>query len=298
MTEKYDQKIPLKQALSWIIFSILLISGSAALSLIYFRHVKEMHMQDDAYRVVGIIQTTTNKEALNTVYLAELLDLSLNRPTNLYKFSCKEAQRKLKTSPLIKEAVVKKVRPGIVYIDYQMRYPIAYLIDYDNAAIDLEGVPFPVYPFFTPKKLPEVHLGLANGEASSENDHAWGIPIKGKNVALALEVLEHLATSSPVTTVIKRIDVASAYAPSCGQRQIIVILEELITREEKGKIATHLFPRILRLSTEEYKQGIANYHRIQEHLVKEDFPASTTAVMTHQPLFIDLRLPNLAFMNN
>ena len=127
---------------------------------LYFLHLKERRMQDDQYRIVAIVQSTPQADSLKTAYLAEILDLSLDRPANLYQFDSDEGVLTLLSNSLIKEASIRKIHPGTLLISYQMRTPVAYVGEYANTVIDEEGVLFPFRPFFTPKRLPVLYLGI------------------------------------------------------------------------------------------------------------------------------------------
>lgn len=298
-----DAKIPFNKALVWILSSVLLIVGSSTLGVLFYQHVKELHGSDDAYRIVAVVQTTSEPEALKTLYLAELLDLSIDQPVNLYRLNCKDARRKLLASPLIKEAKVKKVKPGTVYIDYRMRKPAAFLADLSNTAIDLEGVPFPFKPFFTPKRLPEIYLGLPlhNEEGEPVEEGRWGTALRGKEALLALSLLQEMKTNYPIETMhLKRVDVSKAYASSCGERQIVIVVEERAEQSHQGRSILVVFPRLLRLSTEGYQQGLANYKVLREHLSRQPIklPDQQIAAIVKQPMtIIDLRLSQLGFMS-
>lgn len=289
-----QKKIPFKKALGWILLSTLIFSGSVILGYLYFQHVKENHANNDAFNIIAIIQASSHHEALNTAYLAELLDLSIDKPTNLYKFNSKEAKRKLLSSPFIEQVELKKVRPGTLYINYEMRHPVAFLSDYTNTAIDSKGVLLPFSPFFTPKVLPEIYLGISlNLEKTAEGN---GENVNQSQMDLALNCLQYLSQyCCPPNVMIKRIDVSQAFAPSYGLRQIVITMEETVEQKQNNKNVLHILPRILRLSTKEYKQGLANYSMLREHLVKEDRLPSETSVVKAVPLFIDLRLPHLAY---
>lgn len=306
-------QLPIKKALTLILLSVLLISGTAASAIFYFQYIKNLQASDDQFKIVALIQTTSEKEHLKTNYLAELLDLSVDRPTNLYRFNAKEAQRKLLSHPLIASAVVKKIRPGTVYVDYTLRKPVAFLIDYTNTAIDKEGNPFPFKPFFTPKKLPELYLGLSlYSDPEILSGGQWNVPLKGKCAELGLKILSELLQiySTPATSLL-RIDVSRAYASSCGQRQIVITLEDRIERESNGNAVLMIFPRILRLNTENYREGLANYRVLQEYLLdqigEKDSPHDKNdikgeeigqKVIRKPSMVIDLRLSQLAFISN
>ena len=153
-------ELSLLHATFWILLSIMLLSGTGFFLLRYYKNFTVERSQNAAFRLETIIQTGDKKEALKTVYLAELMGLSYDRPSNYYTFDTKEAEMKLCKSPFIKSAIVKKLKPKTIYVDYTVREPIAWVGDYENVAIDREGRIFPVFPFFSPKKLPKIFLHL------------------------------------------------------------------------------------------------------------------------------------------
>lgn len=265
--------IPLKQAIRWIIFSVFIVSGSAAMFFSYYQYIKWRQKQDETYRIVAIIQTTPNPETLKTSYLAELFNLSYDQPTNLYAFSAKDAQKKLLLNPIVKWAKVKKIRPGTIHVDYEMREPVAFLSDLNNTAIDSTATPFPMAPFFTPKKLPEIYLG----NYSSDGEKAaieWGKEIQSKKMQMALGLLNLLNEKiGKEELTIKRIDVSKTDAPSLGRRQAVVILEE------KKSVYT------LRLNAEKTEEGVEKFLVLRRNC--QNFENEGNFV-------IDLRLEQLA----
>jgi len=291
-------KVPLKKALWTIALSTFLISGSAFLGLLYFNYMKSKRMQDASYNILAIVQTCSEKEPLKTVYLAELMQLSYDRVCNLYAFNSKKALNNLLKSPLIKQAEVKKIPPGTLWVNYVSRVPIAYLTDYSNTALDKEGVPIPFKPFFTPKNIPEITLGLDLEQEASEG--LWGKPLGAKNLKLALELYDCVSRIfSGEQVVLKKIDVSQAYASSYGQRQLIVIFDDLkkYSGEETSKQVQQ--PHLLRLSTDNYRQELLNYRTLRKNPLLYDRLVSvpqTSAPLP--PLIIDLRVARLAFINN
>lgn len=276
----------------------LLLSGTV-IGMSYYRYVRHSHAKNDAYRIIAILQTSPNEELLKTAYLSELLELSTDKPTNLYRFNTAEAKKKLLSAPMIKEVTVKKIRPGTVHVDYQLRQPVAVLSDYSNTLVDSDGVMFPHKPFFTPKKIPEVYLGIAQEEASaamSRNE------LFKKRFDFAIAILNVLKSDYCLdNTYIKRVDVSKVNAASYGLRQIVVVLEDRVEKEIDGRSLLFIHPRILRLDVHDYKQGLANYKVLHQHLLKQDqqiIPANSSERCICQPaMTIDLRLPQLAFFN-
>ncbi len=275
------QKMPFGMAVGWILLWTLLVSGSAVLGCLYYLHQRESQSNDDQYRVVAIVQTTSDKESLKTVYLAELLGLSVDQPTNLHRFDSDEAKQKLLNSHVIKDVEVKKVRPGTVYVEYCMRKPIAYSGDYTNTAFDSEGIFFPVSPFYTPKRLPEVRLGLMDRAL-------WGSCCRdSKPFQLTLAILKAVESRFHLKPIhLKEIDVSRAYAPSYGQREIVMRIDEDVEREEKGRLLLTTYPRLLRCSVDHFDQALEEYLVLRGKL------------SDRQAAIIDLRIPQLAFIKD
>jgi hypothetical protein len=297
---KSSPHIPLPKAILWIVLSVLIVSGTSGLALLYYHHIGDKYRQDAAFRIVAIVQTTPEREGLKTVYLAELLELSIDQPKNLYSFNTKEALQKVLRSPLIKEAAIRKISPGTIHIDYTMRKPIAFLGDYSNTALDSEGVPFPVKPFFTPKKLPEIYLGLMEEEIPGDSEFAWGKPIRGKQIDLAFALL-NLASlyCCDGMTSLSLIDLSRAFSLSCGQRQIVVGFEEKTVVKSEGKPVIIVSTRILRLSPDNYRQQLANYLMLRPYLEKREnglLNGSLEGIVQAKPIIVDLRLSDLAFI--
>lgn len=278
-----ENKIPLSRAILWILLSILCISGSAFMAWLYYLHVRERRFHDDQYRIVALIQSTSKPDALKTVYLAEMLDLSLDRPMNLYQLNTREATQTLLNHPLIKEATLKKILPGTLYVHYEMRTPCAYVGDFTNTMIDEEGYLFPFRPFFTPKRLPTLYLGL------NKDEHSWGSCVKDLgSVQLAFDLLcqfEHLQQDQ---FDLKQLDVSQASADSYGQRQIVMTLEE----KEKNQLGSSKQFIFLRLSCDHTEQDLMNFYPLQ----KVFFEKQGKVIEKDQPIIFDFRIPHLAFI--
>lgn len=279
-------KVPLKKALKIIFFSTFFISGGAFLSFGIYQYIQMERVYDERYNILAIVQTSTEKENLNTAYFAELLNLSVDQPTNIYRFNKNVGLSKLAKSPLLKKAVIKKIYPGTIQIHYVLRVPVAFLADYANVAIDKDGVAIPFKPFFTPKILPEIYLGLQE----EPDEQFLGSRIQTKEAKLALKLLDYLIVHlvSDETT-LKRIDVSTSYASSFGQKQIVIVVEDTIEKMKNGNpIITH-YLRTLRLSSTGYKEEIKAYLVLREHLLEKDLAKDFKV--------IDLRIPDLALLS-
>jgi hypothetical protein len=290
--------------------SILCLVGStlATLSLslggyfIWKKH-RQNCLQDEKYRIASIIQTGPEKEALKTSYLAELLSLSVDHPESIYAFDLKKGGAKLLSSPLIRQAKIKRLPPSTLYIDYEVRKPVAWLADYQNTAIDREGYLFPMAPFFSPKQLPEIYLGLppfgSQEDRTGRKGGQWLTPVQNKHLALAFEILQYLEGSPwKEGLIVKRIDVSNAFASSLGQREIVLFTDEELNLRQNDREIFCVFPKILRLSPREYTQQLGNFFSLRRTMM-EDYRkqiASSEQSGRFAPRIVDLRIPQLAFV--
>ncbi|MEM8727781.1 MAG: hypothetical protein AAGE99_03630 [Chlamydiota bacterium] len=233
-----------------VCFSLLCI-GVFYSTLAFFEQRKPVKT---AVRVIA--QTGPIKEGLKTDCLAELLDLSFDRPKCL---SSEKVEEVLRKSPCIQKVSASYPNPETLYIDYILRNPIFALIDLDNTALDLEGYLFPLTPYFTPKKLPELYLGLKEIPPFEK-------PLQGKEIALATDLYRLLKEE------IGRIDLSRIDETSLGKKEIVVILK-----------LSNGMRHILRLSTTRYKEELDNYQALRSTLREGDFT-------------IDLRIPQLGYV--
>jgi hypothetical protein len=299
-------KIPLKKAWKIILASVILVGSTAAFVIFLFNQWKENRAQNDKFWIEAIAQTCSENERLKTCYLAELLDLSVDRPCSLHQFDVREGQKKLLGSPLIKSAIVKKIPPRTIYVEYILRKPIAFSGDYTNTAIDIDGYAFPFKPFFTPKKLPEVYIGLSGfgtetSDGEGEAGH-WGCQLQGPRAKLALElyklVLKHCCNEN---THLLKIDTSKAYDLSYGQRQIVVVLEDTHFVGNYNHPVLWTYPKILRLSAKRYRQELANYMALNKFLTDQTLKQNREAdksLMELQPMIIDLRILDSGFVSS
>lgn len=281
-----DNKIPVNRAILWILLSTLFISGSAFMGWLYYLHRREHKFHDDQYRIVALVQNSPQADVLKTVYLAELLDLSLDRPVNLYQFNIRDATQTLLNHPIIKDVSIKKILPGTLYINYSMRTPLAFIGDFANTAIDEEGYLFPFRPFFTPKRLPTIYLGVNRDECK------WGSCLKSFiPVQTAFDLLRQFECLEKERLYLKQLDVTHIEADSYGKRQIVMIVEK---KEEKGDESFSHPLMILRLSSDHTELDLANFRSFQATL----FEKKGKTLNPDKPLILDFRIPHLAFIRN
>lgn len=275
---------------------------------------REKKLHNEKYRLLSIVQTGPEREALKTVYLAELLGLSIDVPISIYAFDCRAGEKRLLSSPLIKSARIKRILPNAIYIDYEVRKPLAWLADYKNIAIDEQGYLFPFSPFFPPKEMPEIYLGLppfsAAEDAMGRRGGQWLVPLENAFLKIALDII-HFLEEVPWREKfrVKRIDVSNAFAPSLGQREVV-----LFTEEEFLMQGRYNFPKILRIAPHDFRKQLNHFfllrknmelayyeqlrsipNLIEHHLNTAD---SHLTSVRFSPRIIDLRIPQLAFVQN
>lgn len=277
----------MSRAVLWILLSTLFISGSVLMGWLYYLHVRQLRLNDDQYRIAAIIQRTPHNDSLKTAYLAEQLKLSLSHPVNLYQFNVKEARETLLKNPLIRDVTVKKILPGTLYIDYTLRSPVAFVGDFTNTAVDAEGNLFPFRPFFTPKRLPILILGL------NEEECQWGNCIsENSSLQVAFDLMAQRQSLEREGYEIQRIDVAELNSESYGHRQIVVVLglpaHSIISQPEWAGTM------ILRLSVDQPHQDLINFLTLHDFLLKRD----QKSLVKNRPVVIDLRMPHLAFIKS
>jgi hypothetical protein len=293
-----EKKISLAYAFFWIVNSCLFVITSFFLIQTLYHNHKLKKIKDSSYNINAIIQTGPQKEALHSIYLSELLNFSIDKPTNIYLFDEKKAEKKLLNSPLIKKANIKKIFPAGIYIDYTIRQPIAWFGDFENIALDTDGYIFPVYPFLTPKKLPEVYLDIA-----SFDEIGWNKPITGRNIDLALTILKFLSTDEFQKAFhVKKIDVSKAFSDSFGKKEVIITIEEEMNIKKSDKEILCVFPRILRLSLKNYEKQLSNYLSLREKMLcdyKKQLSnlEDDSDTIKFLPKVIDLRISDLAFID-
>jgi len=295
-----SQRIPPLKALYYLATSVLLVTGSAALILFIFLQWQHQKKRDPRLFLTTMIQTGPQKNALPSEYLAELMGMSRDQPPHLLSFNVKKKEAALLLSPLIKTAKVTLITPQTVYVDYSVRKPLAWLYEYENTALDEEGYIFPVRPFFSPKQLPELYLGLPPfGNTANPQELSggrWNLPLQGKEVKLGLKLLQ-LTCHLPL----RRIDLSNAYSPSLGSREIVLYLEDEFLHRTEEKEHLVIVPRLIRLSTKNFSKELSNFLELRKELLEKEkqglnLSLDTPFIYTACLQVIDLRIDGLGFM--
>lgn len=256
-------KYPWKKVIFLITFSCLALSGSAAAGYFFYRYTQQKQAVPGEGVIQAIVQTTPQSGSsyipLQAVFFAETLGLATDHPTYLAEFDVEEGKKKLLSTHALLDVQVKKMKPNLLYIQYKMRTPIAYLEDYSNTAVDQTGTLFPYIPYYPPSSLPKIYVG------EKRPLNPWGTQIE-KNL---FELVQSLTLSLKEED-IERIDLSHAEASSAGKREIVILL--------KGGC-------LLRLPPKNYEQQINYYFILKQKFLKES-----------QASLIDLRISKVAYI--
>ncbi|MCH9630330.1 MAG: hypothetical protein S4CHLAM37_03260 [Chlamydiia bacterium] len=283
-----SKKLSLSHALMWIIGSTILITGGTYSLLKNSANARKELSFDHAHVIRKIIQTGPHRDHLKTSILAEVLDLSCDDPRLTKRFNVKDAEKKLlKNLPMVKSAKLHIVKPDILYIDYMMRVPMAMLYDFENTAIDEEGYLFPFSPFYSPKSIPEIYLGMQAEEASFDK------PLKEEALLLATRVLKSLRKIAlHQNFYIKRIDVSHAFERSLGKREIVLQLYSKNHTLYLSPKSSFLYS--VRLDPSNYAKNLGDYLMLHKELVALE--KLYDYKVKEDERVIDMRLDNTAYI--
>jgi hypothetical protein len=240
--------------ISMMLVTVLFFSGR--FSYDYFR---EKWIQDGRYKIVACVGRGHNSDAIASLYLQELMHLSVDQPISLYAFDTNQATRDLLRFPLFRKAKVQLLKPGIVVVDYALRKPVAEVIDYENMAVDKTGVTFPMAPFITPKKLVQLYLGA----------------LESRRIEKAFEIMTLFKKQFPKHYRLELIDVSGLFLSE--------FMKELVVRvETKGRQI------LLRLDAKRIGQELKEIGTLLDTIEGLENGAKLQVV--------DLRIPHIALI--
>lgn len=254
---KPGPKYSWRKALFILSFSIVFFIGGFE-GLLFCFYLRQKSTNENTHPLQAIIQTGPQYNILQSVALAEILDLSEDDPKSLETFDLQVAKKKLLDSFVIRKVELKKIKPNLLYIDYEARNPIAFLEDFTNVAFDEEGIFFPYLPFFSCRDLPHVFLG--------GGFHHWGEKMDPVYVSLVKDIFTKIPPEE-----IKRVDLSKAAERSLGKKQIVLVL-----RSE----------RTLRLSVENYAEELNRYLILEDKVLKHNAGL----------YLVDFRTPEVAYI--
>ncbi len=215
----------------FVVLSIFITTALGFSTFRFYRNFTAKQMVQAKYLITEIIQTGPEREALPTTFLAELMGLSQDEPSNFYSFDENKARQNLLECAVIKSANVKKMKPSTIYVDYEVYKPIALFDDQQNIGLDESGKKFPIAPYFFAKKLPYFLFGQSDVDINK--------------FQLGLAILSFFDKREAFEGVyVKRIDVSNAFHPSFGKREVVITLEQK-DRSCYLRLTPHKFPEEL-----------------------------------------------------
>ena len=93
--DQSDNNIPMGRALAIILASLCVSLGLGLGGYFFVKKIKNDLFKDNRFNITAIAQVCSKGQNLKSGYLAEWLDLSVDKPENLYHYDLKAAKEKL-----------------------------------------------------------------------------------------------------------------------------------------------------------------------------------------------------------
>ncbi len=161
-----------------------------------------------------IVQKTTTIESLSPRFFSDYLGLSpKGRSLQIQNLDIKKIQNKLTEFPIFEKVQSEFTPQGELLVSYELRRPAFLLHDFSNCGIDNLGFFIPMAPYYSPKKLTSIFLGIHHLE--------WN---KAYNIKEALEILNFFSPYQSDDFNIKLIDLSHVKESIPARREIIVTI--------------------------------------------------------------------------
>jgi hypothetical protein len=97
-----------------------------------------------------------------------------------------------------------------------------------------------------------------------------------------------------------RVDVSNAFSDSWGRREVVLVINDRELYMQDDKLVTLVFPRILRLSTQNYEEDLKKYSLIKDTLkvssIEKVDLKNAKNIVKLPGLIVDLRIQDLAYV--
>jgi len=168
--------------------------------------------QKQALILTTLVQKTPTRTYLSPRFFSDYLSLSpKGQKITLSLLDVKKIEKKLAAFPLFAHIEAKISNSGELILSYELREPRFFLGDYSGLGLDKEGRIIPLQPFFSPKILPRVWLGLDKIDWNK----AYGIE-KAEAIALFFEMAPYRDFQ------LQSIDLSQLLHPIVAHHEIIV----------------------------------------------------------------------------
>ncbi len=218
-----SHRLSIKSSIVLILFSLFLCFLPILVVIKTIQNREEKKIESDLFELKAIIQTGPRKRALPSQYLLQQMGISNNTHKNIYSLDVDKLKKMLISHPVILDAMVDIIPPDTLYVDYTVRDPKLVLGNWENTAVDTDLTFFPLYPYYTPKKLPKVFI-------SDINEVKWGEKSRSSELNLTIELVKNW--EDPLYSrgiAIREVDVSHAFIPKLGDREIVFLLEKIAT---------------------------------------------------------------------
>ncbi len=122
-------------------------------------------------------------------------------------------QKKLLEFPVFQSILSDVTEQGDLVVSYQLRKPLFRVHDYNNCGLDQQGYIIPLAPFYSPKNLPKIYLGLKTLSWSRVDE-----------IDKACQVLNFFNQKSQEVFKVAMIDISTLQDPRVYRREVIVTL--------------------------------------------------------------------------
>jgi len=161
-----------------------------------------------------IVQKTTTIESLSPRFFSDYLGLSpKGRSLHIQNLDIRKIQKKLSEFPIFEKVQSEFTPQGELLVSYELRRPLFSLLDFSNCGLDSLGFFIPMAPYYSPKKLASIFLGIKNLE--------WN---KAYDIKEAVEILNFFSPYLSEDFNIKLIDLSHLKESIPARREIIVTI--------------------------------------------------------------------------
>lgn len=168
-------------------------------------------------RLTTLIQKTPTIQTLSPRFFSNYLGLNpCGKNIDIRKLDITKINKKLKQFPIFKNIHAEFTKDKELLLSYHLRNPCYLLKDYSNCAIDEEGYVIPLNPYYSPKKLPYLYIGIA--------ELSWS---QSYHIDLAHQVVDFFINHKIDQLSIAMIDLSRMRSNIKSHHEVIVTVEFL-----------------------------------------------------------------------
>lgn len=164
-----------------------------------------------------LIQKTPTRQTLSPRFFSNYLGLNpQGKNLAIKRLDIDKINKKLKSFPIFKSIDAEMTKEGALQVSYFLRNPEYQLKDYSHCGVDEEGFIVPLTPFYTPKKLTQIFLGLEQLTF-----------LKAHHITLANQVMDFFRLHQLDQLTVAMIDLSKMKAAIKSHQEVIVTVEFL-----------------------------------------------------------------------